>query len=142
MSFQDAVRTCLTQKYADFNGRARRSEFWFWVLFYVIVAVVAGVIDSILGTRTSSGTGIIGAIAGLALLVPFLAVSSRRLHDTGKTGWLTILWFLPTLVTQIIMIVFWATDSRPDNQYGPNPKGMAGGQYYQQMPPPAAPQQY
>ena len=141
MSFQDALRTCIAQKYADFNGRGRRSEYWFFALGYVIAQIIAQVIDGILGTRSSSGTGLVSAVVSLALLVPWLAASSRRLHDTGRSGWWTLLWLIP-LVGQIILIIWWATDSKPDNQYGPNPKGMTGGQYYQQMPPPAAPQQY
>jgi uncharacterized membrane protein YhaH (DUF805 family) len=142
MSFQDAVRTCLQQKYVDFSGRARRSEFWYFVLFYVIVGFVAGIIDSILGTRgsaTMGGTGLVGGIVSLALLLPGLGVGVRRLHDTGRSGWWILLGLIP-LVGAIILIVFYAQDSQPDNQYGPNPKGLAGGQYYQEMPPPAAPQ--
>ena|SRR5215212_3848117 len=140
MSFQDAVRTCLQQKYVDFSGRARRSEYWFFALFNVIVSVVAGIIDGILGTRTAGGsTGLVGAIAGLALLLPNLGVGVRRLHDTGRSGWWLLIGLVP-LVGWIVLIVFFVQDSQPDNQYGPNPKGLAGGQYYQEMPPPAAPQ--
>lgn len=140
MSFQDAVRTCLTQKYVDFSGRARRSEYWFFALFNVIVSVVAGIIDGILGTRgVGGGTGLVGAIAGLALLLPNLGVGVRRLHDTGRSGWWLLIGLIP-LVGWIVLIVFFVQDSQPDNEYGPNPKGLAEGQYYQEMPPPAAPQ--
>ncbi|HYY11459.1 MAG TPA: DUF805 domain-containing protein [Kineosporiaceae bacterium] len=142
MSFQDAIRTCLTQKYATFSGRGRRSEFWFFYLFTIIVAIVASIIDGILGTKTSSGSGIIGGITSLALIVPQLAAGSRRLHDTGRSGWLQLLALIP-IIGWIILIVWYASDSKPDNQYGPNPKGsVGGGQYYQQVPPPAAPGQY
>jgi uncharacterized membrane protein YhaH (DUF805 family) len=122
MTFQDAVRTVLTQKYADFSGRARRSEYWFWVLFYLIVQAIASIIDNILGTRNSSGTGLVTSIASLALLVPWLAVSARRLHDTGRSGWWTLLWIIP-IVGWIILIVWWAQDSQGENKYGPSPKG-------------------
>jgi uncharacterized membrane protein YhaH (DUF805 family) len=75
MSFQDAVRTCLQQKYVDFGGRARRSEYWYFFLFTIIVSIVAGIIDGILGTRNTAGvTGLVGAIASLALLLPSLGV--------------------------------------------------------------------
>jgi uncharacterized membrane protein YhaH (DUF805 family) len=141
MSFQDAIRTCLTQKYADFNGRARRSEFWYFVLFGIIVSIVAGIIDGILGTRNTLGSvGLVGGIASLALLVPNLAVGARRLHDTDRSGWLQLLALIP-LVGIIVLIVWWVGDSKGDNKHGPNPKGLGGGQAYQQMPPPAA-QQY
>ena len=63
----------------------------------------------------------------------------RRLHDTGRSGWWLLIGLIP-LVGAIVLIVFFVQDSQPDNQYGPNPKGLAGGQYYQEMPPPAAPQ--
>jgi uncharacterized membrane protein YhaH (DUF805 family) len=140
MSFQDAVRTCLQQKYVDFSGRARRSEYWYFVLFYVIVSVVAGIIDGILGTRgTAGGTGLVGAIVSLALLLPGLGVGVRRLHDTGRSGWWILIGLIP-LIGAIVLLVFFVQDSHRENQYGPNPKGLAGGQYYQEMPPPAAPQ--
>ncbi len=140
MSFQDAIRTCLTQKYADFNGRARRSEFWYFFLFTVIVSIVAATIDRAIGTDdVMSNRGLVGTIASLALLVPSLAVGARRLHDTDRSGW----WQLIALtgVGVIVLIVFWVLDSKGDNKHGPNPKGLGGGQAYQQMPPPAA-QQY
>jgi uncharacterized membrane protein YhaH (DUF805 family) len=140
MSFQDAVRTCLTQKYADFNGRARRSEYWYYVLFTVIVAIVADIIDRIVGTNDMfSNNGLVGTIASLALLVPSLAVGARRLHDTGRSGWWQLIAL--TVVGIIVLIVFYVQDSKGDNKHGPNPKGLGGGEAYQQMPPPAA-QQY
>jgi uncharacterized membrane protein YhaH (DUF805 family) len=140
MSFQDAVRVCLTQKYVDFSGRARRSEYWYFALFVIIVSVVAGIIDGILGTRdTISNTGLVGGIASLALLLPNLGVGARRLHDTGRSGWWLLIGLIP-VIGWIVLIVFFVQDSQPDNQYGPNPKGLGGGQYYQEMPPPAATQ--
>jgi uncharacterized membrane protein YhaH (DUF805 family) len=143
MSFQDAVRTCLQQKYADFNGRARRSEYWFFVLFYAIVRIVANIIDSIIGTRDFAGNnGLLGILVALALLVPGLAVGVRRLHDTGRSGWWLLIALIP-LVGAIVLLVFFVQDSHADNQYGPNPKAVGGyeyGQPYQQMPPPAPPQ--
>ncbi len=140
MSFQDAVRVCLTQKYVDFSGRARRSEYWYFALFVIIVSVVAGIIDGILGTRdTISNTGLVGGIASLALLLPNLGVGARRLHDTGRSGWWLLIGLIP-VIGWIVLIVFFVQDSQQDNQYGPNPKGLGGGQYYQEMPPPAATQ--
>src|SRR4051795_11359182 len=104
MSFQDAVRTCL-QKYVDVSGRARRSELWFFVLFNVMVGVVAGIIDVILGTR-SGGYGVVQSLAGLALFLPNLAVGARRLHDTGRSAWWLLIGLVP-LVGAIILIVFY-----------------------------------
>jgi uncharacterized membrane protein YhaH (DUF805 family) len=134
MSFQDAVRTCL-QKYVDFSGRARRSELWFFVLFNVIVGVVASIIDGILGTRSGYGYGVVQSLASLALLLPNLAVGARRLHDTGRSAWWLLIALIP-LVGAIILIVFYVQDSQGDNQYGPSPKPL-GGAYPE---PPVAPQ--
>src|SRR3954452_16404341 len=144
MSFQDAIRICLQRKYADFNGRARRSEYWFFILFTAIVGAVAGTLDAILGIRsgTYGGTGPIQGILQLALLIPGLAVGARRLHDTGRSGWWLLIGLI-TLVGWIILLVFFVQDSKPANQHGPNPKGLSesyGGGYGGTPPP--SPQQY
>jgi uncharacterized membrane protein YhaH (DUF805 family) len=144
MSFQDAIRTCLQRKYADFHGRARRSEYWFFILFTAIVGTVAGTLDAILGLRsgTYGGTGPIQGLLQLALLIPTLAVGARRLHDTGRSGWWLLIGLIP-IVGWIILIVFFVQESQQANQYGPNPKGLGGGHDagYSEMPPPP-PQQY
>ncbi|MGA8249083.1 MAG: DUF805 domain-containing protein [Nocardioides sp.] len=119
MSFADAVRTCLN-KYADFSGRARRSEYWFFFLFNVLVSIVASIIDAIIGTRSGS-FGLIEGIAALALLLPGLAVGARRLHDTTKSGWWLLIGLIP-IIGAIVLIIFFVQDSHPDNQYGPSPK--------------------
>jgi uncharacterized membrane protein YhaH (DUF805 family) len=121
MPFPDAVKLCL-HKYADFNGRARRSEFWWWVVFTILVGLVAGIIDAVLGTRSSTGNGLVGSLANLALLVPSLAVGARRLHDTGRSGWWQLLW-IAIIIGWIALIILWVLDSQGDNTYGPSPKG-------------------
>ena len=126
MTFQEAVRTVLQQKYATFSGRARRSEFWFFALFSAIVRTIANIIDAILHTGNST-TGLVSVVVSLALLVPSLAVGARRLHDTGRSGWWLLIALIP-LVGIIILIVFWVQDSHGDNQYGPNPKGLGSGE--------------
>jgi uncharacterized membrane protein YhaH (DUF805 family) len=135
MTFQDAVRTCLTQKYAGFLGRARRSEYWFFVLFTVVVGIVASIVDAILGTRSGSGAGLIQALAQLALLLPGIAVGVRRLHDTSRSGWWLLLGLIP-VVGAIVLIVFFVQDSHGENRYGPSPKAL-GAPAYQETPPPA-----
>ena len=119
MSFPDAVRSVLS-KYATFSGRARRSEYWWYVLFYAILAILASIIDSAMGTDPGR-TGIVGTILGLALLLPSIAVSVRRLHDTGRSGWWLLLALVP-IVGAIVLIVWYCQDSHGDNQYGPSPK--------------------
>jgi len=131
MDMPTAVRSVLSQ-YANFNGRARRSEFWFWTLATFIAGVIVGIIDVIIGTS------ILQWVLILALLVPNLAVGARRLHDTDKSGWLQLIGIIP-IIGWIVLIVFWAMDSTPDNKYGPNPKGLGAGGYAPYgTPPPAA----
>ena len=90
---QKAVKTCFN-KYADFSGRATRSEFWWFSLFQLIVLVIAGVISDIF----------YGVVA-LGLLLPGLAVGARRLHDIGKTGWLLLLWLVPLIGW--VLLLYW-----------------------------------
>ncbi len=117
MSFTDAVSTCLTTKFATFSGRARRSEYWWFALFTVLVSLVANVLDRAIGGQW------ISLVVSLALLVPSLAVAWRRLHDTGRTGAWYFLVLIP-LIGAIVLIVFFVQDSQPGaNQYGPSPKG-------------------
>lgn len=136
MDFMTAVRTCLS-KYVDFSGRARRSEYWYFALFNLIVSIVASIVDSVIGTDydTVSG-GIISTIASLALLLPGLAAGVRRLHDTDRSGWWILIGLIP-IIGWILLIVWYCTDSKPDNQYGPNPKGAGAAGY--PPPPPAEP---
>ena len=112
MSFPEAVRTVLT-KYAVFSGRARRSEFWWFALFNLLVGIVAGIIDSTAGLQFGDSqnpftqTGIVASLVSLALLLPGLGVSVRRLHDTGRSGWWVLLGLIP-VVGPIILIVWFA----------------------------------
>lgn len=142
MDFMTAVRTCLS-KYVDFSGRARRSEFWFWVLFNFLVGVVANILDSILGTDYDGATsgGLINTLVGLALFLPSLAVAARRLHDTGRSGWWLLLILIPVL-GWIALLVFYCLDSTSDNQYGPNPKREPGAYQPPTAPPPYGSGQY
>jgi uncharacterized membrane protein YhaH (DUF805 family) len=122
MSFAESIRSCLSQ-YVGFSGRARRSEYWWFALFNLLVSVVAGILDALFGTDFGRGSGVIGVIASLALVLPTLAVAVRRLHDTSRTGWWILIGLIP-IIGWIILIVFYVQDSHADNQYGPNPKGL------------------
>jgi uncharacterized membrane protein YhaH (DUF805 family) len=117
----DAVKSGF-RNYARFSGRARRSEFWFWTLFNVIVGIVASVLDNAAGLTNDLGNGPFQGIVGLALLVPSLAVGWRRLHDTGKSGALYLIGIIPVVGT--ILVIVWACqDSQAgQNRYGPSPK--------------------
>ena len=121
MSFADAVSSVLRQ-YATFRGRARRAEYWWFVLFTVLVSLVAGIIDAVLGTTAQSGVGVIGTLASLALLLPSLAVTVRRLHDTDRSGWWLLAFLIP-IAGFVLWLVFMLSDSNPHaNRYGPSPK--------------------
>ena len=114
------------KKYAEFSGRARRREYWFFVLFNIIVSIVLVMIDSATGTlRMAAGFGLLSGLYSLAVLIPSLAVAVRRLHDTNRTGWWLLLAFIP-LIGAIILIVFFATEGTSgNNDFGPNPKAAA-----------------
>lgn len=106
------------QNYVGFSGRARRTEFWMFVLFNFLAGIVLGILDSILGTDR-----LLGGLYSLAILLPTLALWSRRLHDTGKSALWLLIGLVP-LVGIVVLLVFACLDSDPgDNQYGPNPKG-------------------
>ncbi len=105
------------KKYTVFTGRARRKEYWIFVLFNMLISFILSFVEELVG-----GPGIIGMIYGLAILIPSLAVSVRRLHDTDRSGWWLLIAVVP-LAGAIVLIIFMATDSTTgDNQFGPNPK--------------------
>ena len=108
------------KKYADFSGRARRTEYWLFALFNIIIAVLLGVVDYVL-----SSPGIVGMVFALAVLIPSIAVGVRRLHDTDRSGWWLLIAFVP-IVGTIAMLVFLVLDSNPGaNRFGANPKAVS-----------------
>ena len=111
------------KKYAVFSGRARRKEFWFFVLFNIIISIALAVIDGVTGSFSpEAGMGLLGGIYTLAVLIPGIAVSVRRLHDTERSGWWLLIALVP-LIGAIVLLVFMVQDSKPgQNQYGANPK--------------------
>ena len=105
MSIQESVRTCI-RKYADFNGRATRAEFWWWVLATTIVGFAVSAVDGFINSFTGAYSfSPLSAIFGLAILLPDLAVTARRLHDIGKSGWWQLVWFAIALLAIIPIIV-------------------------------------
>jgi uncharacterized membrane protein YhaH (DUF805 family) len=113
MGFGQAISSGFSN-YVNFNGRASRSEFWFWGLFAVLVGIVTQIIDAIIGMPLTN------AIASLGLLLPGIAVSVRRLHDLDRTGW----WLLLALtVIGVIVLLIWDCMKGTDgpNRYGPDP---------------------
>ena len=115
------------KKYATFEGRARRKEYWLFALFNLLVAFVAGIIDSLTGTFDEEiGMGLLGGLYALAVILPSIAVTVRRLHDTSRSGWWILISFVP-IVGVIVLFVFMVLDSTPGaNSHGPNPKDVSG----------------
>jgi uncharacterized membrane protein YhaH (DUF805 family) len=111
------------KKYAVFGGRARRKEYWYFALFNLIITFLFGIIDGVTGSfSTEAGIGLLGGIYMLAVLIPAIAVSVRRLHDTDRSGWWLLIGLIP-LIGFIVLLVFMVQDSKPgQNQFGPNPK--------------------
>jgi len=107
------------KKYAIFSGRARRKEYWMFVLINVIISFVLYFIEGLAG-----GPGVVGGLYGLALLIPSIAVGVRRLHDTNLTGWWLLIGLIP-VIGAVILIVFTVQDGEQGaNQYGPDPKAV------------------
>ena len=120
---------CL-QHYADFNGRARRSEYWYYTLFNFLIYIACVVLALLLAIATDTpGFIALAYLWGLATLLPTIAVCVRRLHDTGKSGWFYLTVLIP-LVGGILMLVWMCIDSEiGHNEYGPNPKGVGNDLY-------------
>ncbi len=110
----------VTKHYFNFSGRARRKEYWLFILAYIIVLIVAGVIDTISGFG-GGAVGPIYIIAVLALIIPSLAVSARRLHDTNRSGWWLLLYLLPGIGSIILFIFFCLKGTDGENRFGANP---------------------
>ncbi|MDG4773409.1 DUF805 domain-containing protein [Solwaraspora sp. WMMD792] len=126
MSFTAAVRSVLTQ-YVGFSGRARRSEYWWFALFSLLVSIVTSILDTALGTNFEDSTnGVIGLLVSLALLLPSLAVAVRRLHDTDRSGWWILIGLIP-IIGWIVLLVFYVQNGTAgSNRFGPDPKDVAG----------------
>lgn len=108
------------KQYADFSGRARRTEYWMFALFNFLFVIAAAIVGSVIGGVT--GYGVVVGLYGFAMLIPGLAVTVRRLHDLNKSGWNILLGLIP-LVGAIILLVYYCTEGTlGENAYGPNPK--------------------
>ena len=125
MSFKESIVNVF-QNYANFSGRARRSEYWYFTLFiFLVSAVLSGLNAAVFGTDAQMTIfTVIQSLFALATLIPSIAVTVRRLHDIGKSGWFYFLILIP-VVGSIILLVWECKDSEPGtNVYGPNPKGV------------------
>jgi len=119
MTFQEAIKDAFS-KYTQFSGRSSRSAYWYFYLFVVLGDVIVGIADGILGTGF-----ILAILFGLGVVIPSLAVSVRRLHDIGRTGWWLLIGIFP-IIGFIVLIVFHITKSDGPNKYGAGPDEAPG----------------
>jgi uncharacterized membrane protein YhaH (DUF805 family) len=122
MTFTQAIASGF-QNYVNFNGRAARSEFWYCFLFTVLVSIAAGLIDAAL--FPASDVSPVSSLAGLALFLPGLAVSIRRLHDLDRSGWWYLLIFIPLIGLIVLLIWNCTRGTVGPNRFGPDPVGGA-----------------
>ena len=105
------------KKYAVFSGRARRQEYWMFVLINILISIALGFVDGVIGTA-----GVLSLVYSLAILIPSLAVFVRRLHDTDRSAWWLLLGFIP-VIGAIVLLVFAVLEGvTGDNEYGSDPK--------------------
>ena len=117
VSFTEAVTRALKQNYCNFEGRASRSEFWWFYLFSLLLGWAIGLIFMFSDTLEL----IVSGVVSLALLLPSLGLGVRRLHDTNHSGWWLLLWFVP-VIGWIVLLIWLIQDSEHHpNQYGPEP---------------------
>jgi uncharacterized membrane protein YhaH (DUF805 family) len=119
MGFTEAVRSVVVERYADFQGRSPRSEFWWFALFYMLLSLGVGMIAAVSDTLG----GILNLVVTICLLVPSLAVSIRRLHDTDRTGWWILLYLIPVIGTIVLIVFYVQRGTDGDNRFGPDPLG-------------------
>lgn len=138
-------RRNLTTNYANFSGRARRKEYWgyvlFWFLLFLVISIGGLIADGALGNLDFGGTGdapiVTGGLCGLfvlATLLPGLGLTVRRLHDIGLSGWFYLLVFIPSIGSLIILVFTLIPTQLRDNKWGPVPAGITIPPSY---PPPA-----
>jgi uncharacterized membrane protein YhaH (DUF805 family) len=112
------------KKYTVFSGRAQRAEYWYFILFNMLVGIALSMIDQATGTfDQETGAGLLGGLYSLGVLLPGIAVAVRRLHDTGRSGWWMFILLIP-IIGWIALFIFMVQDSDAGrNEYGDNPKG-------------------
>jgi uncharacterized membrane protein YhaH (DUF805 family) len=115
MDFQTSVKTCFN-KYADFTGRARRSELWWFALFAFVLGLITMAIDAAIGSW-----GLINAIGSIAVLLPSIAVGVRRLHDRDMSGWFYLIVLIPVIGAIALLVIFCLKGTDGPNRFGTDP---------------------
>lgn len=114
MGFSEAVKSVFSN-YVTFSGRAPRSEYWYFCLFVFLVSIGIGIVEGVIGTE------VIGSLFSLAVLLPSIAVSVRRLHDIDKSGWWLLICLIPLIGMIILLIWACSKGTDGDNRYGSDP---------------------
>jgi uncharacterized membrane protein YhaH (DUF805 family) len=119
MGFKDAISYCF-RNYVGFKGRAARSEYWYWTLFVYLLLIVCWLIDMTVFGFNTTGVNPMTVLALLAILLPTLGVSARRLHDIDRSGWWALLIFT---VIGYVVLIYWACmrGTVGANRFGPDP---------------------
>lgn len=107
--------------YFDFDGRATRQQFWMFVLIYILIAIVLAITEAMVGLEE-----ILTSIYSLALLLPYLGLAVRRLHDVNRSGWWILIGFIPIIGFIVLLIWYVKEGDSGANQYGPNPLAAEG----------------
>lgn len=118
MDFKTAVSTCVKDKYMEFNGRASRSEYWYFMLGYMIVYIVLSIVGGLISQTVSM---VLVSLLCLGVLLPSLAVGVRRLHDLNKSGWWLLIALVPLIGSLILLYFFIQKGTDGPNQYGADP---------------------
>ncbi len=121
MNFIESVQTCLLEKYWKFSGRAQRSEFWWFYLLVFVFLVVDAISDNFANASSSAILYLISLVIKLLLVLPTIAATVRRLHDTDKSGWLYGIFFIPIIGFFILMYLCAVKGTPGPNQFGPDP---------------------
>ena len=121
MTFPEAIKTCVAQKYADFNGRAGRPEYWWFYLFNLLLTLAASLVGQFAGESLGR---ILTGVIGLGLLAPSLAVCVRRLHDTNRSGWWLLIALIPVLGWIWLFVLMLIKGDEGANNYGMGDAGV------------------
>jgi len=113
----------LKSKYAQFSGRARRMEYWMFLVINVLVTIVLAIVDFTVGTFSATlGLGLLGGLYSLAVLIPSIAVTVRRLHDTDRSGWWLLIGLVPVIGFFVLLVFMFLEGTSGDNRHGTSPK--------------------
>jgi uncharacterized membrane protein YhaH (DUF805 family) len=122
MDFTQAIRSCFSQ-YATFQGRSPRSEFWYFALFTTSASIVIRILDALTFGFNPVGPGVLDGLFSLAVFLPTIAVSVRRLHDIDRSGWWWWLWLIPIIGWIVLLIWMITVGNERENSHGPDPLG-------------------